>query len=99
MTTQQQPQQTKKLLPHQKENWQGYTLDELRYMRAYSAARIEINRERLNARIGAIQKHGLGGSSRSIMGKVLGAFNYFDIGLIAWQIGSKVFKAAKFLKK
>lgn len=36
-----------KILPHEKPEWNGYTLDELRYMRAYTAARLEINRDRM----------------------------------------------------
>lgn len=89
----------RKPMPHEQENWTGYTLDELRYMRAYSAARIEINRERLAARVKTVEKNGLGGSPRNMLGKVLGAFSYIDLGIIAWRIGSKVFQATRLLKK
>ena len=30
---------TTKQLPHEKSEWNGYTLEEIRYMRAYTAAR------------------------------------------------------------
>ena len=49
---------TPKELPHEKEAWNGYTLDELRYMRAYTAARLEINRDRLRRNFGNVKKLG-----------------------------------------
>ena len=82
-----------KQLPHTSEEWKGYTLDEIRYVRAYTAARIEINRERLLTKARNIQKNGLKTSaSKGMMGKLLGAFGYIDIALMAWRVGSKMFK-------
>lgn len=47
-----------KQLPHNNEEWKGYTLEEIRYARAYTAARMELNRERLTARARDMQKTG-----------------------------------------
>lgn len=35
-------------------DWKGFTLDELRYQRAYSAAKSEISKERLIAAFGSL---------------------------------------------
>ena len=47
-----------KQLPHTTAEWTGYTLDELRYVRAYTAARMELNRERVISRIDGMRKKG-----------------------------------------
>ncbi|MDE6684411.1 MAG: hypothetical protein K2J94_04440 [Duncaniella sp.] len=89
-----------KQLPHDNPEWKGYTLDEIRYARAYAAARMEINRERLMARVQNIQKNGMHSNlSKGLMGKVLGAFSYVDIALLTWRIGRKVFSMTRMLKK
>lgn len=88
-----------KQLPHTTDEWKGYTLDEIRYARAYTAARMEINRERLMTRGRDIQKHGLKpGVSKGMLGKMLGAFSYIDIALLAWRAGRKVFKVTRAIK-
>ena len=89
---------TPKELPHEKEAWNGYTLDELRYMRAYTAARPEINRDRLRRNFGNVKKLGPA-SSTGLLGKVLGTLSYLDIALVTFRIGSKAFKAMRWLKR
>ena len=89
---------TPKELPHEKEAWNGYTLDELRYMRAYTAARLEINRDRLRRNFGNVKKLGPA-SSTGLLGKVLGTLSYLDIALVTFRIGSKAFKAMRCLKR
>ena len=88
---------TPKELPHEKEAWNGYTLDELRYMRAYTAARLEINRDRLRRNFGNVKKLGPA-SSTGLLGKVLGTLSYLDIALVTFRIGSKAFKAMRWLR-
>ena len=84
---------TTKPLPHHTDNWTGYTLDELRYMRAYTAARIEINRERVHQRVDQIVKTGKNGFTPSgMLGRVMGAMSYIDLAILAWKISSKSFK-------
>lgn len=91
---------TAKQLPHNTEEWKGYTLEEIRYARAYTAARMELNRERLAARVVDIQKNGLNPAvSKGILGKMLGAFSYIDIALLAWRVGRKLFLVTRALKR
>ena len=93
-------QTNKKTQPHEAPEWKGYNLDELRYMRAYTLARIEINRERLNSRVSQIKKNGVNGiKPKGMLGKVFSAFSYFDIALLTWKVGSKALKTMKILRR
>lgn len=89
---------TVKQLPHEKESWNGYSLDELRYMRAYTAARLEINRDRLKRNFANAKNIGPSSSS-GLVGKMLGAMTYFDIALLAFRMGSKAFKAMRWIRR
>ena len=82
---------TAKELPHEKAEWKGYTLDELRYMRAYTAARIEISRDRLK-KVNPVKSGGM-------LGKVLGTLSYLDIALVTFRLGSKAFKIMRWFKR
>ncbi|MCH5326999.1 MAG: hypothetical protein J1E29_07345 [Duncaniella sp.] len=89
-----------KQLPHSTADWQGYTLDELRYMRAYTAARIEINRERLTARMAEItdfNKKGAG--AKGIVGRIIGAMSYIDMAVIVWKISSSAFRLFRSVRR
>lgn len=89
-----------KQLPHTTDEWNGYTLEEIRYARAYTTARMELSRERLVARAHNIQKNGLNpGVPKGMLGKMLGAFSYIDIALIAWRVGRKLFQVTRALKR
>lgn len=71
--------------------WEGLTLDELRYARALTRARIDISREMLAARTNAIFKGRTEGTQgKTMLGRMLGALNWLDYGLIALRIGTKV---------
>ncbi len=77
-------------------------MDELRYMRAYTAARMEINRDRLTSRAADVKKHGFMNSSNggsSIAGRVLGAIGYVDMALIGWRLFRRVFKTVRMLRR
>ncbi len=87
-----------KELPHEKPEWNGYTLEELRYMRAYTAARIEINRDRLRRNFSGFKSVGPK-SSTGLLGKVLGTLSYLDIALVTFRIGSKAFRAMRWLRR
>lgn len=89
-----------KQLPHSTADWQGYTLDELRYMRAYTAARIEINRERLTARMAEItdfNKKSAG--AKGIVGRIIGAMSYIDMAVIVWKISSSAFRLFRSVRR
>lgn len=89
---------TTKELPHEKSEWTGYTLDEIRYMRAYTAARIEISRDRLKRNFTGIQKASPVASG-GIMSKVLGTLSYLDIALVTFRLGSRMFKILRWFRR
>lgn len=89
---------TAKELPHEKAEWKGYTLDELRYMRAYTAARIEISRGRLKRNFTGLKKANPV-KSGGMLGKVLGTLSYLDIALVTFRLGSKAFKVMRWFKR
>ena len=71
--------------------WDGLTLDEIRYARALTSARIDISREMLAARTNAIMAgRSQGTEGRTMLGRMLGALNWIDYGLIAIRLGSKI---------
>ncbi|MCM1110896.1 MAG: hypothetical protein NC336_06810 [Clostridium sp.] len=81
---------TKKKAPHTEPNWQGYTLDELRYQRALTAARLEIQKERLmnqtqtlRGTFGALQPKG-------VVGKMLRSLDVIDYGILAFRTVSRI---------
>ncbi|MDE6555903.1 MAG: hypothetical protein K2K55_02965 [Duncaniella sp.] len=84
--------------PHKTENWGGYTIDELRYQRAYTLARIEINNHRLKQRTTNLVDGGPR-NSRNVVGKLLSAFSYVDLALLAWKVGSKVWQTSRIFKR
>lgn len=71
--------------------WEGLTLDEIRYARALTETRIMISREILATRAQeTFAGKGLGSNAKSLMGRMLGALSWLDIGLITLRVGSKV---------
>lgn len=88
---------TAKELPHEKAEWTGYTLDELRYMRAYTAARLEITRDRLQRNVVSLKDYGPV-SKNGMLGKILGTLSYIDIAIITFRIGSKALRTLRFLR-
>lgn len=88
-----------KQLPHHDPEWKGYTLEELNYMRAYTLARIEINRDRLGTRLSALSKSSKKGlAPMGIAGKILGAFSYIDMAVIAWKVGAQAMRIFRTIK-
>ena len=89
-----------KILPHRTADWNGYSIDELRYMRAYTAARIEIKRDRLTQRVAALKKGGIGSQGTgSMTSRLLGAIGYVDMALIGWKISRRLFKTMRILRR
>lgn len=71
--------------------WDGLTLDEIRYARALTETRILISREILATRMQeTFAGKGLGSNAKTIMGRMLGALSWLDIGLISLRVGSKL---------
>ena len=71
--------------------WDGQTLDEIRYARALTNARIDICREMIAARANAIyQGRSAGTGGKTMVGRMLGALNWIDYGLIAMRLSTKL---------
>lgn len=88
---------TKKELPHEKPEWSGYTLEEMRYMRAYTLARLEISRDHLQSNFMAMKEHGPVSKS-GVVGKLLGTLSYLDIALITYRVGSKALRTLRLFR-
>lgn len=89
----------KKLLPHHAENWNGYSLDELRYQRAVTMARIEIEKEKLAVGIDDLRQ-GIPfvGGGRGLLSKIAGSLNYIDYAMLAFRAfrsASKLFRSLR----
>lgn len=68
----------------------GYTIDELRYRRAFALAKYEMAKYQTMEEVRRVSS---GFSSpRGWLGRIMGAFNYVDYGILAFQIGKKIFK-------
>lgn len=81
--------------------WDGYTLDELRYQRVLMMAKAEVEKMKLvNAYENVV--HGVKtseGGRQTIIGRMLGTLSYIDYGVIAFRIGSKLFRAFKAIRR
>lgn len=80
-----------KQLPHQGEDFNGYTLDELRYMKAYEAARMEIARDRISQSLNGVRNTSAVLTS-GVISKVVGSFSYIELGFIAFKTVKRLLK-------
>lgn len=79
--------------------WDGLSLDEIRYARAITETRILISREILATRMQeTIAGKSLGSGARTLMGRMLGALSWLDVGLISLRVGSKALKILRHRK-
>lgn len=87
----------KKRLPHKEENWDGYTVDEVRYLRAYTAARLEINRDRIMRNASAVMESNSSpfGNGSGLLSKLLGTLSYIDIALVTYKLGRGIFRTVR----
>lgn len=95
--------------------FEGYTLDDLRYRRAVVALQKEFAREKMLSQVGKLQKNspfskeyvpargGALGKAGAIAGKVINGLNYLDYAVLGYSAFSTVRKVAgvfgKFRKK
>lgn len=71
--------------------WEGLTLDEIRYARALTETRIMISREVLSARTrNVVSGQAINSNARTMMGRMLGALSWLDYGLIALRVGARL---------
>ena len=91
----------RKTLPHETDGWKGYPLDEIRYLRAYTAARIEIQGEGLKNNVRNLNplSRGDGSQPGGLFGRIFSALTYIDIAIIAFKVGSKVLHTVRRLRR
>lgn len=71
--------------------WEGLTLDEIRYARALTETRILIAREVLATRTrNVVSGEAINSNARTMMGRMLGALSWLDYGLIAVRVGARL---------
>lgn len=81
---------TAKNAPHHHADWHGYTIDELRYQRALTSARMEIQKERLTNQFNTLKGSFGMVEGKGIMGKMLHSLNYLDYALLAFHTVRRV---------
>lgn len=77
-------------------NWKGYSFEELRYQRALTTIKCELEKDQLKATLASLKQGGLplivGGSKGGLMSKILGALDVADYSLIAFKLMHRIFK-------
>lgn len=80
--------------------WEGLTLDEIRYARALTETRVMISKEILAARTRNVMSgEAINTNARTMMGRMLGALSWLDYGLIALRVGSRLTAMFRHSKK
>lgn len=67
-------------------DFQGFTLDQIRFMRGCTSARIEMQRQKLQQIGRNLMETGSISGQSSWVRKLLGAFSYFDYALLAIKL-------------
>ena len=77
-------------------SWKGYSYEELRYQRALTAIRCELEKDKLKASIDSIKQGGFpllfGGNGNRLLPKILGALDIADYSLIAFKLCRRLYK-------
>ncbi len=76
-------------------NFKGYTLDELRYRRAFALAKYEIAKMQMSNTVMSVRQGMSGFGSKGIVGKILGNLNYVDYAILGFRVISKIRKWRK----
>ncbi len=81
--------------------WRGYTLEELRFQRAYTIARIEIEKNRLRSYAAASMQGNIipKGTGGSLLLKLFSAFNYIDYAVLAYKLGKTIFSVTRMFRR
>lgn len=76
--------------------WKGYSFDELRYQRALTLVKCEMEKEKLRGAVDAIKQGGIpllgNGGRNPLLNKMLGALDFADYSYLAFKIGRKCYK-------
>ncbi|MDE7125413.1 MAG: hypothetical protein K2O12_02900 [Muribaculaceae bacterium] len=75
------------------ENWEGYTLEELRYHRALNLARRELVSQQLKTLATDVANgSAITSNNRTILSKITSSLSYIDYGIMAFTIVSRIRK-------
>lgn len=88
-----------KQLPHVQDDWQGYTMDEMMYQKAFLLARMEVSKAKLVNRVSEFKTGFPGVSSGSIWSKVLNGFSYVDYAVLAFKLSSKIVRLVRAIRR
>lgn len=72
--------------------WKGYTIDELRYQQAYTAVRMQIDRQKLFSTASQMRGGMMSFKGSGIVGHLLSNLSYVDYAFMAFRIGRQVFR-------
>lgn len=81
--------------------WHGYTVDELRYQRAYLLARTEMTKQRLAEHFRdttSVLRPGTSGTA-TLATRILSSISYFDYALLAIKVGRSLFKFTRRMRR
>lgn len=70
--------------------WNGYSLDELRFRRMLSLAKFELGKASLVSQVQAMTKSRA--AAGSIFAKLTGALNYADYAILAFRFGKNLLR-------
>lgn len=85
----------KKNITHHDADWGGYTLDDLRYQRAVTLARMEVEKEKLMLGVDEVKSGMPGAGGSGIMGKIVGSLSYIDYIVLAFRLTRSLSRAFK----
>ena len=94
---------THKLMPKKEPNglkdWEGYTLDELRYRRAINHVKMEMEKERVMLSAKRIMSGKPSHESEGFFQKMFTGFSILDYALLAFQTGKQLRKVYRFFRR
>ena len=72
--------------------WKGYTIDELRYQQAYTAVRMQIDRQKLFSTVSQMRGGMMSLKGTGLLGRMLSNLSYVDYAFMAFRIGRQEFR-------
>ncbi len=78
------------MTPTDNKPWQGYTLDEMRYMRARNTARLAAERIKLGQQWADLRSGNPITRSWRGMRQIFSTIGYANSAVLAWQLGRRV---------
>lgn len=73
-------------------DWKGYSIDEIRLRRMVNLAKMEIDKHKIAQITSPLVNKTKATANSPIWHKLLGALDFVDYAVLAFSLGSKVFK-------